>query len=260
MSSKTRSGSLAQLVEQLTFNQLVAGSNPARPTILAMRNRYSACKDNIAWRWPARVRHPPRHSARSPRFPYDERHSARGRTSRSGSLAQLVEQLTFNQLVAGSNPARPTIIPDAYRCIPSRRRPVSCSVHSSVEWQLNSIIVSSGSLAQLVEQLTFNQLVAGSNPARPTILAMRNRYSACKDNIAWRWPARVRHPPRHSARSPRFPYDERHSARGRTSRRGSLAQLVEQLTFNQLVAGSNPARPTILRDKKSMFSVTDNLA
>ncbi|CRH33078.1 hypothetical protein BN1183_AP_00530 [Pantoea ananatis] len=26
----------------------------------------------------------------------------------SGSLAQLVEQLTFNQLVAGSNPARPT--------------------------------------------------------------------------------------------------------------------------------------------------------
>ena len=28
-------------------------------------------------------------------------------------------------------------------------------------------------------------------------------------------------------------------------RHGSLAQLVEQLTFNQLVAGSNPARPTI---------------
>jgi hypothetical protein len=27
--------------------------------------------------------------------------------------------------------------------------------------------------------------------------------------------------------------------------RGSLAQLVEQLAFNQLVAGSNPARPTI---------------
>ncbi|VXC58700.1 hypothetical protein YERSI8AC_100329 [Enterobacterales bacterium 8AC] len=27
---------------------------------------------------------------------------------------------------------------------------------------------SSGSLAQSVEQLTFNQLVAGSNPARPT--------------------------------------------------------------------------------------------
>ena len=30
---KMKSGSLAQLVEQLTFNQLVAGSNPARPTI-----------------------------------------------------------------------------------------------------------------------------------------------------------------------------------------------------------------------------------
>ncbi len=29
---------------------------------------------------------------------------------------------------------------------------------------------------------------------------------------------------------------------------GSLAQLVEQLTFNQLVAGSNPARPTIIQN------------
>ena len=28
-----------------------------------------------------------------------------------GPLAQLVEQLAFNQLVAGSNPARPTIFP-----------------------------------------------------------------------------------------------------------------------------------------------------
>lgn len=30
---------------------------------------------------------------------------------RHGSLAQLVEQLAFNQLVVGSNPTRPTIIP-----------------------------------------------------------------------------------------------------------------------------------------------------
>ena len=30
------------------------------------------------------------------------------------------------------------------------------------------IIIAVGSLAQLVEQLTLNQLVAGSNPARPT--------------------------------------------------------------------------------------------
>ncbi len=33
---------------------------------------------------------------------------------------------------------------------------------------------------------------------------------------------------------------------------GSLAQSVEQLTFNQLVAGSNPARPTIFREKHPM--------
>src|SRR5690554_1610579 len=62
----------------------------------------------------------------------------------SGSLAQLVEQLTFNQLVAGSNPARPTTFKNSSQ---------------------------DGSLAQLVEQLTFNQLVAGSNPARPTIFS-----------------------------------------------------------------------------------------
>ena len=30
---------------------------------------------------------------------------------------------------------------------------------------------------------------------------------------------------------------------------GSLAQLVEQLAFNQLVAGSNPARPTISKSQ-----------
>jgi transcription elongation factor Elf1 len=42
-------GSLAQLVEQLTFNQLVAGSNPARPTNVKKRPKgafllYAVCK------------------------------------------------------------------------------------------------------------------------------------------------------------------------------------------------------------------------
>ena len=35
-----RCGSLAQLVEQLAFNQLVAGSNPARPTIFSHFIKY----------------------------------------------------------------------------------------------------------------------------------------------------------------------------------------------------------------------------
>lgn len=47
---------------------------------------------------------------------------------------------------------------------------------SSPKWQLILVVINiirkitpcSGSLAQLVEQLAFNQLVAGSNPARPT--------------------------------------------------------------------------------------------
>ena len=74
-----------------------------------------------------------------------------------GSLAQLVEQLTFNQLVAGSNPARPTNFHLCRHCV---------VVKVSID----------GSLAQLVEQLTFNQLVAGSNPARPTIFLLFSQF------------------------------------------------------------------------------------
>ena len=36
---------------------------------------------------------------------------------------------------------------------------------------------------------------------------------------------------------------------------GSLAQLVEQLAFNQLVAGSNPARPTISKRSISIHQI-----
>ncbi len=52
-------------------------------------------------------------------------------------------------------------------------------------------------------------------------------------------------PVRLEARTPPFHGGNRGSTPLRDAN-GSLAQLVEQLTFNQLVAGSNPARPTIL--------------
>ena len=43
-----------------------------------------------------------------------------------------------------------------------------------------TLILEHGSLAQLVEQLAFNQLVAGSNPARPTIFSFKiNRLNYC---------------------------------------------------------------------------------
>ncbi len=60
------------------------------------------------------------------------------------SVAQLVEHLTFNQRVSGSNPDRIT----NYFLV------------------LQSISVDS--VAQLVEHLTFNQRVSGSNPDRIT--------------------------------------------------------------------------------------------
>jgi hypothetical protein len=93
-------GSLAQLVEQRTFNPLVAGSNPARPT-----KEFSKCFKRNA-NLPVGV------------FVYGEDSSWKKILGGSapvgynadlfGSLAQLVEQRTFNPLVAGSNPARPT--------------------------------------------------------------------------------------------------------------------------------------------------------
>ena len=56
---------------------------------------------------------------------------------RLGSLAQLVEQRTFNPLVDDSNSS----------------------------WPTTSLFFLHGSLAQLVEQRTFNPLVDGSNPS-----------------------------------------------------------------------------------------------
>ncbi|VXC05362.1 conserved hypothetical protein [Pantoea brenneri] len=47
VSGKPEDGSLAQLVEQLTFNQLVAGSNPARPTISGQTRVLFACPFRI---------------------------------------------------------------------------------------------------------------------------------------------------------------------------------------------------------------------
>ena len=56
----------------------------------------------------------------------------------------------------------------------------------------------------------------------------------------------------HQQRPVRARQKPSHPARPTTSKnpcKGSLAQLVEQLTFNQLVAGSNPARPTNVKKR-----------
>ncbi len=76
----------------------------------------------------------------------------------NGSLAQLVEQLTFNQLVAGSNPARPTI------SFPRRKASLRL---------LFKVITNSnyrGRLAQLGEHLPYKEGVTGSSPVSPTTL------------------------------------------------------------------------------------------
>ncbi len=50
------SGPLAQLVEQLTFNQLVTGSNPVRPTILLINYFFfSSCYFLFLSRWQFKI-------------------------------------------------------------------------------------------------------------------------------------------------------------------------------------------------------------
>src|SRR5690606_41690920 len=76
---------------------------------------------------------------------------------RDGSLAQSVEQRTFNPLVPRSNRGRPTIF---YRSL----------IRNSFRFYSN---ILNGPVAQSVEQRTFNPLVPRSNRGRPTILLAR---------------------------------------------------------------------------------------
>ncbi len=56
---------------------------------------------------------------------------------------------------------------------------------------MNRYVKLDGSLAQLVEQLAFNQLVEGSNPSRPTtflkVLPVRHRFRRNESLRKTRW-------------------------------------------------------------------------
>ena len=73
----------------------------------------------------------------------EKSHARLGGSGQGGSLAQSVEQRTFNPLVACSSHARPTS-------------------------PINRECISFGLLAQLVEQRTLNPLVDSSNLSGPT--------------------------------------------------------------------------------------------
>ena len=74
-----------------------------------------------------------------------------------GSLAQSVEQRTFNPLVESSNLSQPTTgcLAQLGEHLPYKERVIGSIPIATTTF---------GSLAQLVEQLTLNQLVPGSNP------------------------------------------------------------------------------------------------
>ena len=104
----------------------------------------------------------------------------------------MVEQLPFNQLVPRSSRGRPTIFSIAlimYATL-SGSGVISLKtlflMSSFNKFPFKEIYLaelkkqcfflhSSGPIAQLVEQLTFNQLVAGSNPARPTSFSIEDK-------------------------------------------------------------------------------------
>ena len=86
-------------------------------------------------------------------------------THHFGSLAQLVEQLTFNQLVAGSNPARPTSV---------KRRPKGAFLLCAILDDSNLLQVRV-ERSETTEPLAATALRASeaSHPARPTNVKRR---------------------------------------------------------------------------------------
>ena len=129
-------GSLAQLVEQLTLNQLVDSSSLSGPTIQSSQ-----------WSLSSAGRASPLQGGGHRFDPYSDHHKNyfgySGYTEGMlpiGRLAQLGEHLPYKEEVIGSIPIATT----------------------------NSHLLN-GSLAQLVEQLTLNQLVDSSSLSGPTI-------------------------------------------------------------------------------------------
>ncbi len=81
-------------------------------------------------------------------------------THHFGSLAQLVEQLTFNQLVAGSNPARPTNV---------KKRPKGAFLLSAIlkDSNLQQVRVERSETTEPLAA-TARRASEASHPARPT--------------------------------------------------------------------------------------------
>src|SRR5471030_1109760 len=116
--------------------------------------------------------------------------------------------------------------------------------HFSAVSDLRCGVPRSGRLAQLVEHLLYTEGVGGSNPSSPTTLFKSERVVIVRRIEDWAISSVGRASPLHGGGRRFEPVIAHHFC-------GPLAQLVEQLTFNQLVAGSNPARPT--NSEKSAF-------
>ena len=86
-------------------------------------------------------------------------------THHFGSLAQLVEQLTFNQLVAGSNPARPTNV---------KKRPKGAFLLSAIlkDSNLQQVRVERSETTEPLAA-TARRASEASHPARPTNVKKR---------------------------------------------------------------------------------------
>ena len=108
------------------------------------------------------------------------------------------------------------------------RSGAAVSVRFLTDWCIDSD-------SRLVIQVNFKMLI-DIKFAR-IYYSRRLNEERCVPFVQW-----SRTPPFHGGNRGSTPLRDTTSPR---SNFGSLAQLVEQLTFNQLVAGSNPARPTI---------------
>ncbi len=189
-------GPLAQLAEHRTFNPLVAGSSPARPTgrgdrVGRPRPKHDPARTcGAVWsaRHPVKVEVAGSNPVRSARslgstlVPGSAGHARSGRPGREvrdrpghGQVAQLVEHTTENRGVGGSIPPLTTNT-DSGSCGPIRDR-IRCFGRLSFTALPGATIQIRANSTRAVRRLWITQ--AGSQPGRRTVAAKAGPRREC---------------------------------------------------------------------------------
>ena len=135
------------------------------------------------------------------------------------------------------------MMPERFHLFPFRTQQLSVQRPRVLRWRRRGRVGSCrnySSIAQSVERLTVNQNVTGSSPVRGAIFAFMTALPSWIVGVS---PSRLRHgtlTPASVGSNPTTPANLYHFGGYCGADEGSLAQLVEHLTFNQRVPGSSP--------------------